>query len=80
MVLEEKALLELSLVPAGSSYVDQRLRAGFNEADWADEQMGGVSYLFFLRELADQIETDWDASSRRSNASARCWSTAPRCS
>jgi Zn-dependent M16 (insulinase) family peptidase len=60
IVLEEKALLESSLVPAGSSYVDQRLRAGFNEADWADELMGGLSYLFFLRELADQVETDWD--------------------
>jgi Zn-dependent M16 (insulinase) family peptidase len=47
-------------VPAGSSYVDRRLRANFHEADWADEQMGGVSYLFFLRKLADEVETGWD--------------------
>ena len=46
--------------PAGSSYVDRRLRANFFESDWADEQMGGVSYLFFLRKLVEQVETGWD--------------------
>jgi Zn-dependent M16 (insulinase) family peptidase len=61
LVLEEKASVESRLVPAGSSYVDRRLRAHFHEADWAEEQMGGVSYLFFLRRLAAQVETDWDA-------------------
>ncbi len=60
MVLEEKAALESRIVPAGSSYVDRRLRAAFHEADWADEQMGGVTYLFFLRKLADDIATGWD--------------------
>jgi presequence protease len=60
LVLEEKASLESRLVPAGSSYVDRRLRASLYESDWADEQMSGVSYLFFLRELADDIETNWE--------------------
>jgi Zn-dependent M16 (insulinase) family peptidase len=60
IVLEEKASLESNLVPAGSSYVDRRLRANFNESGWADEQMGGISFLFFLRKLADQVATDWD--------------------
>ncbi len=60
LVLEEKASLESRLVPGGSSYVDRRLRAGFNEFGWADEQMGGISYLLFLRKLADQVATDWD--------------------
>jgi presequence protease len=59
-VLEGKVSLESLLVPAGSSYLDRRLRANFFEADWAGEQMGGVSYLFFLRKLADEIETRWD--------------------
>ncbi len=59
LVLEEKAALESNLVPAGSSYVDRRLRSCFNESGWADDQMGGVSYLFFLRQLADQVEEDW---------------------
>jgi presequence protease len=61
LVLEEKASLESRLVPMGSSYVDRRLRARFREADWAEEQMGGLSYLFFLRRLAGEIDTNWDA-------------------
>jgi hypothetical protein len=60
LVLEEKAALESRLVPAGSSYVNLRLRSSLHEADWADEQMGGVSYLFFLRKLADRVESEWD--------------------
>jgi len=68
LVLEEKAAVESRLVPAGSSYVDRRLRANFFESDWADEQMGGVSYLFFLRKLVDEVETGWTASSPRSSA------------
>jgi Zn-dependent M16 (insulinase) family peptidase len=46
LVLEEKAAVESRLVPAGSSYVDRRLRAYFHEACWAEEQMVGISYLF----------------------------------
>ncbi len=59
MVLEDKAAQEARLIPGGHSVVNMRLRANFNEADWAAEQIGGVSYLFFLRALAQQIETDW---------------------
>jgi hypothetical protein len=36
-----------------------RLSACFNEADWADEQMSGISYLFFLRQLLKDIDEDW---------------------
>ncbi len=61
LVLEEKANFESNLVPAGSSYVNRRLRAHFHEAGWAEEQMGGLSYLFFLRRLADQVDDNWDA-------------------
>ncbi len=60
LVLEEKAALESRIVPAGSSFVDRRLRAALHEADWAEEQMGGVSYLFFLRRLAEDVATGWD--------------------
>jgi len=59
MVLEEKAQLETGLVPAGHRVVNTRLRAMFNEADWAEEQMSGVDYLFFIRELAEAVERDW---------------------
>jgi presequence protease len=59
LVLEEKAAKESALVPAGSHFVDMRLRANLHEADWAEEQTSGISYLRFLRELADGFETRW---------------------
>jgi Zn-dependent M16 (insulinase) family peptidase len=59
MVLEEKARNEQAVINLGHQMVGMRLRAHFNEADWAAEQMGGVSYLFFLRNLARAVEEDW---------------------
>lgn len=59
MVLEEKAGAEAELIPAGHRIVNRRLRARLNEADWANEQMTGVSQLFFLRALAEQVQNDW---------------------
>jgi Zn-dependent M16 (insulinase) family peptidase len=61
MVLEEKASQEAGLVPGGHAVVRTRLQAHFNEADWAAEQMEGVSYLQFIRRLADAVENDWPA-------------------
>jgi Zn-dependent M16 (insulinase) family peptidase len=59
MVLEAKARQEEKLVPAGHQLVNLRLRSHFHEADWAAEQMNGVSYLFFLRKLAKAVDEDW---------------------
>jgi Zn-dependent M16 (insulinase) family peptidase len=59
IVLEEKASREAGLVPSGHTVVNTRLRAQFNEADWASEQIGGISYLLFLRRLAQAIDEDW---------------------
>lgn len=59
MVLEDKAQSESGIVPSGHIVALTRLKAGFNEADWAQEQMGGVSNLFFTRELAEKVEKDW---------------------
>lgn len=59
MVLESKAGMESGLIPGGHGVVDTRLRANFNQMDWADEQMGGVSYLFFLRQLAQDVDNNW---------------------
>ena len=59
MVLESKASKEASLVPAGHSYVNSRLRSRFNEAYWVNEQFGGLTSLFAVRELAKELETDW---------------------
>jgi len=59
IVLEEKAAVESSLIPAGHQYVNARIRAQFEEAGWVAELMGGLSYLFFLRELIKRIDSDW---------------------
>ncbi len=59
IVLEEKAGQEARLIPAGPQIVNTRLRSHFDEADWAAEQMGGVSYLFFLRKLAQAVDENW---------------------
>ena len=59
MALEEKASFEARLVPGGNGFVASRLRAGFSEADWVNEQLGGITHLFWLRELVARIETDW---------------------
>lgn len=59
IVLEEKAGLEAGLIPGGHGVVFRRLRAHYTEADWAAEQMSGVAYLFFLRDLIQRLEQDW---------------------
>lgn len=61
MVLENKAGQEGRLAPAGHAVVNSRLRAHFHPAYWVDEQLGGVSQLFFLRRLAEQVDADWPA-------------------
>ncbi len=65
IVLEERAGMESRLADIGHRIVGSRLQAMYDPADWASEQMGGVSYLFFLRDLIPQIDSDWSAVSRR---------------
>jgi presequence protease len=59
IVGEEKSDLEAAVVPSGHTFVDTRLRANFNEIDWAEEQMSGIAYLNYVRALAKQVEDDW---------------------
>ena len=59
MALEERAEQEAGLVPGGHGVVALRLKAQLDEAAWVSEQMEGVSYLFFLRQLVADIESDW---------------------
>jgi Zn-dependent M16 (insulinase) family peptidase len=61
LVVEEKSQLESSLAHMGSRYAASRLKAGLSEAAWVTEQMGGISYLLFLRGLADKAAADWDS-------------------
>jgi Zn-dependent M16 (insulinase) family peptidase len=58
LVLEEKSQLESAVPFAGNRFAALRLRSGLSEAAWASEQMGGISYLMFLRGLADGIADD----------------------
>jgi Zn-dependent M16 (insulinase) family peptidase len=60
MALEEKAGFEARLVPGGNAIVNTRLNAGLTEASWIAEQLGGVSYLGFLRELVQRVDSDWE--------------------
>ncbi len=59
MVLRAKAGLESGLVPSGHAVANRRLRSYFSESAWASEQMDGIDYLFFLRQLAEQVDSDW---------------------
>ncbi|HEX9332020.1 MAG TPA: insulinase family protein, partial [Anaerolineales bacterium] len=59
IVMEEKAGLESALVPQGHVYINQRLRAQFDESDWAKDQMSGIGYLFALRELSNDVDKKW---------------------
>jgi Zn-dependent M16 (insulinase) family peptidase len=59
IVLEEKADKEATFGFVGHVPASRRLRAHFRASDWANEQMSGVSYLFFLRDLLGRIDTDW---------------------
>lgn len=59
IVLKSKARNEAALIPSGHGVVGERIRAGFNTAYWVEEEMGGINYLFFLRNLLKRIDEDW---------------------
>lgn len=61
MALESKAGFESSLAGMGNGIVSMRLRAGYSEADWLNEKLGGVSNYFFLKDLVAQIDGNWPA-------------------
>src|SRR5262249_47470674 len=65
IVLEEKASAEAEIVPGGHLVALRRLRAPYNEADWATEQLSGVTYLLFLRGLVERMDSDWPAVRER---------------
>ncbi|MFT5125348.1 MAG: Zn-dependent M16 (insulinase) family peptidase [Kiritimatiellia bacterium] len=60
IVLEEKAGEESNLIPGGHGVVSTRMAARFSQAGWISEQLDGVTYLFFLRELVKRMESDWE--------------------
>ena len=61
MVLETKASMESGVIGAGHRFATTRLDAQRSTAGWVKEQMGGISYLFFIRKLAQRVESEWDS-------------------
>lgn len=59
ILLDTKSAKEDSLAANGSGLVSTRIEACFNEIGWLGEQLGGVSSVFFIRELLKKIENDW---------------------
>ena len=59
LVLEQKASTESHIVPAGSHMARLRLAAALCPSGFAEECMFGVSYLEFLRDLAQRFEASW---------------------
>jgi Zn-dependent M16 (insulinase) family peptidase len=60
MVLEAKAGFESRLSGMGNGLMVSRLNGSWRESDWLSEQLGGVSYLFFLRKLVKEVADDFD--------------------
>ena len=61
MVLETKASMESGVIGAGHRFATTRLDAQRSTAGWVKEQMGGISYLFFIRQLAQRVDSEWDS-------------------
>ena len=68
MVLETRAGLEAGVIGAGHRFAAMRLDAQRSAAGWAKEAMSGVSYLGFIRALAQRVDSEWDAVQVRASA------------
>jgi len=61
MIREMKAGLENQLAPGGHQLAISRMQAGLNQTGALGEITGGVSQLFFLRDLEKRLDEDWDS-------------------
>lgn len=64
MVLEEKSSMEAGLIPSGHRVVNNRLKSHLSTASWITEQISGLDYLDFIRNLIAQIDQDWEGIQR----------------
>ncbi|XP_071691752.1 presequence protease 1, chloroplastic/mitochondrial-like [Rutidosis leptorrhynchoides] len=62
-VSQSKAIMENRLRNSGHDIAAARMDAKLNSAGWIREQMGGVSYLEFLKDLEEKVEHDWSSIS-----------------
>lgn len=62
-VSQSKARLEARIRGSGHGIAAARMDAKLNVAGWVGEQMGGASYLEFLKDLGKKVDEDWDGVS-----------------
>ncbi|XP_074285856.1 presequence protease 2, chloroplastic/mitochondrial-like [Silene latifolia] len=62
-VSQSKARMENRLRGGGHGIAAARMDAKLNVAGWVSEQMGGLSYLEFLRAMDERADKDWDGIS-----------------
>ncbi|XP_078441624.1 presequence protease 1 [Wolffia australiana] len=58
-VSQSKARMESRLRGSGHAVAATRLDAKLNAAGWISEQLGGISYLEFLRNLERRVDEEW---------------------
>ncbi|MEO1289597.1 MAG: insulinase family protein, partial [Chloroflexota bacterium] len=61
IVLQRKVRMERYLASSGFAVAGARIRAQYTEPAWANEIMSGATHVFFLRELVEKIDNDWDS-------------------
>ena len=60
ILLEEKSGMEAGLIPSGHRVINNRLKSHFSESAWATEKFSGLDYLFFIRDLVNNLDQDWE--------------------
>ncbi|OAE21846.1 hypothetical protein AXG93_138s1170 [Marchantia polymorpha subsp. ruderalis] len=63
-VSQRKSGMESRVVGGGHGVAATRMDGMLNVAGWVNEQMGGLSYLNYLRSLEKRVEEDWPAVSQ----------------
>jgi len=58
-VLQSKSRMESRISGGGHGVAAARMDAKLNTAGWVSEQMGGLSYLEYLRDLEKRVDEDW---------------------
>ena len=61
LVLESRAGAESRVQSGGHSVAAGRLDAMDSVAGYVNEQLGGLAQLEYLKDLAERVESDWDA-------------------
>jgi len=59
MALETKTRMESSVQSSGHSFASGRIGSRYSVTELVQEQMGGIQYLHFIRQLVKDIESDW---------------------